>query len=258
MCNPRRVIVTVCRDLAQEWEQEVTRVVALNALAVGEARIEQPLDASIGAPTLTALEALLADPKNGWERIEDGFRFLVQGGEVLYHPDARCLEIISRLEEHVTVAAEARARVSGTATGQLMEVAEGSYYDDGWGGHTEERARQNAQAEVDTRLNQAVAARIQQETAAAVGAAEAGLVQQATTEAQNRLRQQTAATRDALATSAAARLGEVGLRARLAFHRVLAMAYRDALLLHATQLGALTVHQRDDDDVFEIELSFQR
>lgn len=258
MCNPRRVIVTVCRDLAQEWEQEVTRVVALNTLAVGEARVEQPLDASIGAPTLAALEALLARGVDGWQRTEDGFRFPVQGGEVQYHPGTHCLEIIARLEEQVEVEVEVSNRVTGTTTGQFAEVGEGSYYDDGWGGNTEARARQKAQGEAEARINQALAARLQQETAAAVVAAGADLMQQATAEAQARLHQQTAATRQALATTAGARLGEVGVRARLAFHRLLAQAYRDALLLHARQRGAQLVSQQDNDDVYEVELSFQR
>jgi hypothetical protein len=107
MCNPRRVTTTLTRDLAEAWRREVSRTVELRSQVAGEARIRQPLEASIGTPALRALQVALAAEGSGWTPVEEGFRRDVEGGYVVYLIDERALEIVAVLEDEVEARGEA-------------------------------------------------------------------------------------------------------------------------------------------------------
>jgi hypothetical protein len=259
MCNPRRVTVTLTRDIAEAWSREISRTVELTERVSGEARVQQNLSAQLGGPALRALEArLTAGAEPAWRETAEGYRCDVAGGHVLYRLDEQVLEIVAALEEVVVAQGQAAAVLSGEVRETLEARGESGYYDDGHGGRTEavargdarEAARQRLEAERQARLN---AARQQAESAAG-----ADLRIRAQAAAQTRLEQATAARRAELARQAEDHLETVGVRCRQAFNQLLARAYRDAILAYARRHGAEQVSCRDDDGVMEIEFFVDR
>lgn len=254
MCNPRRVEVTATRQVAQAWEREVRRTASRSASVTGEARIRQALDASVGAPALHALERVLEHGFPGWSAHGDGYRHDVEGGYVVYSPEDRVLEIVATASGVVEGRGEAVERVEGRFEGEVQATGEGGYYDDGYGGRTEEWGREQARLAAEAQLGAATQARLREVTEAAE-AERAGTVQgEAERAAAADLARRGDELRAALEIAAAARVSGVGVRARQAFHRLLARAYRDVLLALARRRGAEVVTCDDSGDVLEIEL----
>src|SRR4051794_37798174 len=113
MCNPRRITVTATRELAEAWQQEVSRTVRVQGWVAGEARVRRPLAASLADPVLRALEDELATGADGWREVAEGYRLDLEGGYLLYHAEDRSLEIVARLEEDVAAEGTATETVGG-------------------------------------------------------------------------------------------------------------------------------------------------
>lgn len=256
MCNPRRVEVTATRQVRESWEREVRRVAQASADLAGEARIRQTLDDSVGGPALMALQTLLANGFEDWAEQPDGsFRHNVDGGYVLYHPDDRALEIIAAVSQNITETGEASERLSGEIAEQLEARADGSYYDDGYNGRTEQRARQEAQHAAEQALDETIRQRRNSAEQAAEQQRDAALRTQAEEVAQRRIAERGATLQPELNRRARERLEEVGIRARQGFHRLLAHAYRDALTGMARRRGVANqgINTRETDEYLEIE-----
>jgi hypothetical protein len=256
MCNPRRVQVTATRQLNQAWEREVERVAEVAATLTGTARIRQPLDATLGGSALLALQNALAQGFPGWTEQPDGsFHSAVDGGYVAYHPDDHTLEIVATLTEELRVQGSARERLSGTVSDTVEVQSEGQYYDDGWANRTRERALDEARRGAETALDRAVQSRLEVAATSAEQQQTEHLQQRAQQVAQQHWETQAAARRSELAQQAAAELTRVGIRARHAFHQLLAHAYREALLSLARRRGVSpdTIIRRENDDYLEIE-----
>ncbi len=254
MCNPRRVEVTATRQVAQAWEREVRRTAARSASITGEARIRQALDASVGAPALHALERVLEQGMPGWIAHEDGYRHDVEGGYVLYSPDDRVLQIVATASGIADGRGEAVERVEGHFEGEVRATGDARYYDDGYAGRTEAWGREQARLAAEAQLAAAARARLQ-EVAEAAEAERAGTVQsEAERAAAADLARRSEELRATLEAAAAARVSAVGVRARQAFHRLLARAYKDVLLALARRRGAEVVTCDDSGDFLDIEL----
>jgi hypothetical protein len=253
MCNPRRVEITATRQVAEAWEREVQRVAERSALVTGEARVQQPLDASVALPALDALEQALEAGMDGWHPVDHGFCCEVDGGAVIYRPEERILEIVARMSDQVQGQGTARVRLEGRVQAEFHQRASAFYYDDGYGGRTEDVAAREARQEAERGLDQLVAERLQGAASAAVVAAAPALDARADEAARADLDRRAASRRRELEAQAAERLHAVGVRARHAFHRVLAVAYRDALLALARARGAQQLRCDDAGDVLEIE-----
>lgn len=253
MCNPRRIEVTATRQVAEAWEREVRRAASLSGSVTGEARICQQLDASIGAPALAALERALEAGIAGWTVMDNGYRRDVDGGYVVYSLASRTLEIVATASDIVHGQAEVRARLSGRVEEALLSRGEGRYYDDGYGGRTQERARKEAQKAAEAGLGAQLHARLEGEMKAAEQAADSGLRADAEAAAQADYAARAEERREALARQAADRLAAVGVQARRAFHGVLALAYRDALLALARRRGAQSIQCNESGDMLEID-----
>lgn len=254
MCNPRRIQITATRQVHQAWEREVERVAEVAGTLTGEARISQALDATLGGSALMALQNALAQGFPGWAEQEDGsYRHPVEGGYAVYRPDSHSLEIVATLSEELRAQAAVRERLSGEFAGTVEAQVERGYYDDGYGGHTEQRARQEAQQAAPAALDQALRAHLAAAADAAETTQDAELRRRAQQQAQHDWERQADQRRDALSRRAAAELQQVGLRARLAFHQLLAHAYREALLGLARRRGADGIQCRDTDGYLEIE-----
>lgn len=256
MCNPRRVRVRATRQLAESWEQEVRRQVVLRGRAVGQARVREPLGASVGGPTLATLTGVLARA-DGWDRDGDTFRYTLDGGYVVYHPATRELEIVAEAGAEVEASADASTVVRGQVTDTVETEGEGRYYDDNFGGVTETDARRAAERAAaraaDARAAELLAAarRGAEETEAArVEAAAAARGEEALAAA-------TAARVDELNRAAASRLVAVGIQGRNAFHQALAGAYREAILAYARSRRAEGVTWTESDGVLDIEFELR-
>ncbi len=256
MCNPRRVQVTATRQANEAWEREVERVAEVVAALTGEARIRQALDATLGGSALLALQNALAQGFPGWTEQEDGsFRHEVEGGYVVYFPDDHSLEIVATLSEELRAQGTVRERLRGTVADTLEVQAEGHYYEDGWGNRTRDRALEEARQASEAELDRTAQSRLAQAATAAEQEHEAALQQQARQAAQQEWEQQAQERRRELSRRATAELTQVGIRARQAFHRLLAHAYRDALLSLARRRGVTpdAITRTETDEYLEIE-----
>jgi hypothetical protein len=256
MCNPRQVRVRAARQLEQAWEEEVRRQVTRSAAVVGEARVREPLQMTIGAPTLAALTSVL-DRTPGWEWDGEGYVHQLDGGYLRYDPVARELTIVARLTDQVEVVGSAGRTVSGTVSEVVEAEGQGTYYDDGYAGRTERTARADAQEAARAALDSAAAERVAQARAAAAAREGAGVEAAAAARADRALAEAGRSREAELAAAARARLDAVGVQGRNLFHAVLAGAYRDAVLAYARSRGASGVRCTETDGVIDIEFEMQ-
>ncbi|MPY58423.1 molecular chaperone DnaJ [Streptomyces spongiae] len=257
MCNPRRVRVRATRELAHAWEQEIRRRVTRTGEAQGEARIREPLGESVGAPALAALPAVLARTP-GWEQDEDGlFRHDLHGGSVVYDPATRELEISARVTATVTASGEAATSVRAEVHDTVEAEGEGMYYDDNWGGRTEEDATRDAHEDLERAFAAARGRRMDEERRRAEDREGEALDQQAAARADRAYAAAADARTAELRAAAEDSLFAVGVEGRNLFHRALAEAYRDALLAYARQRGAERLNVSETDGVLEIEFDLR-
>jgi hypothetical protein len=257
MCNPRRIRVRATRELAEAWEQEVRRQATRRGNAVAEVRVREPLDSTVGGPTLTALTAVLGRTE-GWEQDADGrFRHQLTGGYIVFDPDTREIEIVARESAEVTATGEAAVTVRTELTESLEAEAEGRYYADGFRGRTRAVAEQEAQREAERSLAAAAERRREQARAATEREAGEALREQAERDADSALAAATAARSEELRARAAVALAAVGIEGRTLFHQALAQAYRDAILAYARARHADNIRCADNGGVLEIEFDMQ-
>lgn len=258
MCNPRRISVTATRELQEAWQQEVRRTARVSAQVVGEARVRQRLSDTISRQALAGLEIALAED-DAWEERDDGsFRHRVEGGFVLYHPDEQELEIVAVREDQVTGDGAVTEEIDIFLQESLEAVGTGRYYDDNYGGHTEERAAQVANQQAAADLDRQQQRVIEEAERQAEDAASDAVQARADEAARADLERSASETRARLESQAHEHLDNVGLRCRQAFHQVLARGYRDALLAYARSQGAEVITHRDDDGTLDLELQWSR
>lgn len=259
MCNPRQVTVTATRQINEAWDREITRTVEEMEEVRGEARVVQALDSTLGSQTLRTLEMAFASGQEGWEETENGYRFNIQGGYVQYLLEQQALEIVAVLEDTISARGETSRQLSGQLDEELSVEGTGRYYDDGWGGKTEETGRKAAEKDAANKLERAKQERLNQAADAAERESEREVEEEARQQAQEKLNQLSKERRAELAEQARQNLQVVGLRGRQAFNRVLAQAYKNALLAYARNNGADNiVCSRDDDDFLEVEFTFSK
>ncbi|MBY8847823.1 hypothetical protein [Saccharothrix longispora] len=252
MCNPRRVEVTATRELAEAWEHEIRRFATRTASATGVARVREPLEAGIGAPTLVMLDRVLAASEE-WVADGESYRHDLDGGHITYHADTRELEIVAEGSEDVEVSATAVDTRHGTINETITAVGAGHYYDDGWGGLTEADARRTAGRQAEHALEEHRARLLREAREADERARGDEVAASAGSEAEARLAEQVADRTATLRADARRRLTSIGVRGRQVFHEALALAYRDAILAYARMRGASNVACVERDGVLEIE-----
>ncbi|AFZ01318.1 hypothetical protein [Calothrix sp. PCC 6303] len=257
MCNPRRIRVTATRQLNEAWQREVSRTVELQGQVTGEARVRQPLDSTLGVPALKALESALADENSGWTEVGEGYRYDVEGGYVLYLVDEQALEIVATLSDEIQVSAQAARTIEGSLNTAISTEAEGRYYDDGWGGRTEEVAQREAQTAAQRELDEIARSQIERMGNEAEAQAASDIEAAARTQAELELQQQAAQRQAALSAQARQHLDTVGVRCRQAFNQVLARAYRDAILAYARRNGADNIQCSEDGNIIDIEFNLR-
>jgi hypothetical protein len=257
MCNPRRIRVRATRELAEAWDQQVRRQVTRRGSAIGEVRVREPLESSVGGPTLTALTAVLGRAE-GWEQAEDGsFRHELTGGYIAFYPDSRELEIVARESAEVTAIGEAVATVRAELSDTLEAEQVGRYYTDGYRGLTRDAVERTTREGLERSLSAAAERRRAEVRDATDREADEAVRQQAEREADSALAAAAAARSDELRARAAVSLAAVGIEGRNLFHQALAEAYRDAILAYARARHADNIRCSDNGGVLEIEFEMQ-
>ena len=260
MCNPRRVMVHLTETVEAAWRETITRM----AQAEGEVRelarltADIPLDAEMGDLALAMMERLMRGEYaeyEAWAQDEDGnFRGQLEGVTLIYTPGSRQLVIEARLAEQISAAAEAAAEAAGFTVGEVAVEAVGRYYEDGWGGRTEERARHEAQAEAERRLVDARAALHREQHAAELTAATTQAETAAAARAAAALEVVREETRAALRQQLQVIMADAQDAVYVTMNRLVGEAYRVSLIELALQNGGRVVSAERSGSVINLEL----
>jgi hypothetical protein len=257
MCNPRRIRVRATRELAEAWSQEVRRQATRTGRTAGQARVRESLADSVGGPTLAALTDVLARTE-GWTELADGtFTHELDGGTITFDPATRELEITATVSAEVSVTEEASTMVDAQVSGTIEAEGEGVYYDDGWGGRTEQTAQRDAERNLSAAIEDAARQRRDQAGQEADAAAGDAVAQEAAARADAAFAAAAAARENELRRVAADRLIAVGVQGRALFNAALAEAYRDALVAYALSRRASNLHHTEQDGVLDIEFELE-
>ncbi len=146
-------------------------------------------------------------------------------------------------------------RLTGQVEADLSATGQDQYYTD-WGTRTEADALSDAEAKARRGVEEAGRARVRQAKDEAEARASGNLDAEARARAQDRLQRDSAARRAELDERARDELETVGMLARQEFYRVMAIAYRQAILAYASTHGAEDIQCSEDGDVMEIEFMF--
>lgn len=252
MCNPRRVRVTATREIAEVWQQQIHRQIHRTGRAAAEVRIREPLGAMIGLPTLAALATVLAN-RPGWRRDGEAYQHDLDGGYVRYDPGTCELEIVAAATAEVAVTAEATATAVGELHDQVRAEGVGTFYDDEWGGVTEQDARRSAQLNATDGLDAATRRRVDEVRHQIDVTQGAKVLAEAERKAEADLAAAVAEQSAELRDQAAARLTVLGIEGRNLFHQALGTAYRDAITAYARSRGADGLRCTEDGGVIDIE-----
>lgn len=260
MCNPRRVMVHLTDAIEEAWRETVTRLAQVEGEVQEVARLtaDIPLDAEMGELALAMMERLMRgeyEEYEAWQQDEDGaFRRQLEQVTLVYTPGSHQLVIEARLAEQISAAAEAAAEAAGFTVGEVAVEAVGRYYEDGWGGRTEERARREAEAEAERRLTEARAALHRQQHAAELAAAEAQAEAEAQARAAEVLEAARTETRAALREQLQVMMADAQDAVYLTMNRLVGEAYRLSLIEMALQNGGRVVSDERSGAVINLEL----
>jgi FtsH ternary system domain X2 len=253
MCNPRRVKITSTRDVCERWRREVASSVELSANVRGEVQLRQPLG-SLGEPVRGALRLALTEGVEGWTPIDGGFRHEVAGGHLDYLIDEGALLIVATSEGTVREEATVCETLEGEVRAQLSAEGEGRYYDDRWGGHTPERAQDQAKAQAEEKLDQQVRAEIEKAKEVGANAVAAGVEEAAREKARRGLADKEIAERQRLEAEARKDLEAVGMRCNLAFNHLMSDAMLSVIREFTRQHGGEILRCEDGPGSLELEL----
>lgn len=260
MCNPRRVMIHLTESIAQAWRQTVEQAATARGEVAELARInaQVQLDAEMGEAALLMLERVLDGEFAGfeaWERDSLGtYRRRLDEVTLVYHPDTHQLTIEAQLTDLVTAEVRATAEASGFTVGEVAVEAVGRYYDDGWGGRTRERALEEAQAQAEQRLAQAIDALHQQQHAAELQTATAEARAAAEAQAAQELVWMQAEARQALRERLQIILARAEEGVYHLINRAVGEAYRQTLLQLVRENGGRVLSNEQTGSVMNLEL----
>jgi len=155
-------MIHLSRSIEEAWRRTVTETATasgeLKELASVEACVA--LDAEMGDMARRMLERVLAGEIEGfepWGRDDQGrFARELEGVTMVYDPETARLRLQTDLVRQVSAVGQAAAEICGVTAGEIAADAVAHYYDDGWGGRTEEAARETAEKQVERQLASAM------------------------------------------------------------------------------------------------------
>lgn len=258
MCNPRRVQVRVAQEVREEWsrtvEERVTEQTDIAAEEVLETRID--LSADLGDIVLDELHMLLQEGYGEWQAAaDDAYTLSLENGIVLrYQPASGVLQVVARLSDTVQAAASATSTASGIVEGSVEVEGHGHYYDDGWGGRTEESARRDAERDAQRRIAQAQEQVRTEQQRESLDAARAEAQEQARVAAQALLAEEAERRQAVLHEQVETLLRESEEDVQAAIGSVLGQAYRRALLRLARDNGGTVVQDSEENGTIDLVL----
>lgn len=263
MCNPRRITVQAKRRISEAFRAEIQRAFTARGDVNSEARLEQQIDDLLPKPARIAFEqAMRDDPQWVWSDGE--YRRTVPGGSATYRPDTGDLEIVVSLHQAIEAVGEATLEATGEVTDEVSADAVGVYYDDGWRGHTKERAEKEAltkaEKSADELAQRRLAALLEQaeEDARAQLSGRSGEAEaQARRTAEQRLTAQADLVRSGLEEEAAKQLEVVQAEILQGIFQTVAAGYSRALQAYATQHGE-GLRVSEENGVIEIQFEMER
>lgn len=259
MCNPRRVTINVNRSINGAWRDTIQQCARGTDEVTEVARIatEIRLDDDLAGPALAMLERVLAGEFEGFEAWEPGngeLRLALDEVTLVYDTEHHTLNIETALTESISAEAMADAEVSGVAVGEVAVEAIGRYYDDGWGGRTHERAMQEAQADSEKKIAEAIEGLRREQNRETFEQAE----QQARQEAETRLRIRMDELREEARAAIRERLQLTLAQAQERVHqlisRAIGEAYRQTLLQLVRENGGRVVTDEQTGSIINMEL----
>lgn len=260
MCNPRRVMVHLTETIEEAWREIVTQIAQTEGQVQELARltVDIPLNAEMGDIALAMMTRLMAgeyDDYDPWQQDEAGnFRRELEQVTLVYTPGSGQLMVEARLTELITAEAEAAAEAAGLTVGEVAVEAVGHYYDDGWGGRTEERARRDAQTKAEERLAAARADLHRQQHADEMAtAAEQARAEAEAAAAAELMRLQNEA-RAALRQRLQVILADAQDEVYHTMHRLVGEAYRRSLIELTLQSGGRIISDDRSGSVINLEL----
>lgn len=260
MCNPRRVMINLTQTIEQSWRTLIEQTARVEGQVQELARISAdiPLDAEMGDLALQMLERVLQGDFEGfdaWERDNEGnYRRDLGDVVLIYQPGSHQLLIEARLTELISAEARSSVEATGMTVGEVAVEAVGRYYDDGWGRHTEESARTQAEAEAQQKLSAAIEALHQQQHADEIQAVEAQVHTQAEQEAAAALERTRLAMRAALRERLQVVLANAEDRIYHTMNRLVAEAYRQSLIQLVRENGGRVLTDERTGSVMNLEL----
>ena len=260
MCNPRKVMIHLSRSIEESWRQTVEQTATATAELSETGRVTSRLrlDGEMGPMALEMLERVLAGEFEGfepWERDERGCFYRAVGPvTMIYDPDMAGLSVETRLTETVAAEGRADAEVLGFTTGEVAVEAVGSYFEDGWGGRTEARARENARQEAEKRLERALDELHREQNAAKLAAAETRARGDAEAAAQQNLDSLKKKARVAMRSRMQAILSSAEEQVYHIMNRAVGEAYRQTLLRAVRENGGRVRKDERTGSVVNLEL----
>jgi len=260
MCNPRRVMIHLSRSIEEAWRTTVEQVATAQGEVQELARVtaDIPLDAEMGDRALEMLERIMQgefEEFEPWERDEEG-NYRRDLGEVIliYRPGTHQLIVEAALTQQISAEARATAEAGGFTVGEVAAEAAGRYFDDGWGGRTEDHARQEAQAAAERKLEEATESLHQHQHGAEIEAAESRARDQAEAQAAAELEQLHNKTREALRERLQLILAQAQDRVHRTMNRMVGEAYRRTLIELVQQNGGRVIADERSGSVINLEL----
>ena len=260
MCNPRRVMINLTQTIEQSWRTLIEQTARVEGQVQELARIaaDIPLDAEMGDLALQMLERILQGEFEGfdaWERDNEGnYRRDLDDVVLIYQPGSHQLLIEARLTELISAEARSSIEATGMTVGEVAVEAVGRYYDDGWGRHTEEKARAQAEAEAQQKLFAAIEALHQQQHTDEIQAAEAQARTQADQEAAAALERTRLTMRAALRERLQVVLANAEDRIYHTMNRLVAESYRQSLIQLVRENGGRVLTDERTGSVMNLEL----
>jgi hypothetical protein len=255
MCNPRRILIRLAQAIREEWSNTIEEFVTEQTEISAQAALETQIDLAdeLGEVALIELRALLAEGYGGWQPDGAAYTLALDSGITLrYTPDTGRLQVLARLSETIRAAASASGTVSGTVEGQVEVEGVGRYYDDGWGGYTEESARAAAERDAQQKLAEAQAQLRAEQQRGALDEARRQASAEARAEVQARLREEEERRRAVLEEQLEALLRESEEQVQAAIGALLGQTYRRAIIRLVNEGGGQIIQDSEQGAIIDL------
>ncbi len=189
-----------------------------------------------------------------WEFTDGVYRRELEDVTLFFDPSNSRLTVEARLSEMVSAEARAIEEVSGVTIGEVAVDGIGNYYHDGWGGRTKDRAVEDAQADADNKMKDAVKALHLDQHGDKLDEAREKAKAQAQSLAQEELEQNRNVARQALRTHLQSVLHDARDRVHHIINRAVGEAYRQTLLRLVRENGGRVLADETTGSVMNLEL----